>query len=190
MRANHVPALAPLSVLQGVDTQRLQLDLDTCLRHLETLRAADGLVGKVCRVFQHASALPPAEDPELALYGGGFLSTAERKLLALVRATPPAQLHQHAAAFHDPRYAELLFRYRARNWPETLDADEHARWHAFRQARLTRHTALTSLTLDDYFTRITELRSDPAAQGKLPLLDQLQAWGEQLSMDVADDSAA
>ena len=181
VRANHVPALAPLSVLQGGDTQRLQLDLDACLRHLETLRGAANLVAKVCRVFQRASALPPAEDPELALYGGDFLSAAERKSLALVRATPPGQLRECATAFRDPRYAELLFRYRARNWPDTLDAEETARWQAFCTARLTRHTALTNLTLDDYFTRIAELRSDPAAQNKLALLDQLQVWGEQLT---------
>ena len=86
-----------------------------------------------------------------------------------------------ASAFRDPRYAELLFRYRARNWPETLDAEETARWQAFCTARLTRHTALTKLTLDDYFARITELRSEPAAQDKLALLDQLQVWGEQLT---------
>jgi len=75
----------------------------------------------------------------------------------------------------------LLFRYRARNWPETLDADESARWEAFRQNRLTRHTPLTGLTLDDYFARIDELRHDPAAQNRLALLDQLQAWGEHLA---------
>jgi exodeoxyribonuclease-1 len=181
VRVNHVPALAPLSVLQGVDTQRLQLDLEACRRHRETLRGAADLVAKVCRVFQQASALPPAEDPELALYGGGFLSAAKRRSLALVRATPPEQLGECATAFRDPRYAELLFRYRARNWPETLDAEETARWQAFCTARLTRHTALTKLTLDDYFARITELRSEPAAQDKLALLDQLQVWGEQLT---------
>jgi exodeoxyribonuclease-1 len=66
-----------------------------------------------------------------------------------VRATPPAQLGTRAFPFRDPRYPELLFRYRARNWPETLDADERLRWEEFRQARLTRHTPLTGLTLDD-----------------------------------------
>jgi exodeoxyribonuclease I len=79
----------------------------------------------------------------------------------------------------------LLFRYRARNWPETLDADETARWDAFRHARLTRHSALTVLTLDDYFARIDVLRHDPLAQDKLPLLDQLQAWGEHLAAGLA-----
>ena len=184
VRVNHAPALAPLSVLQGVDHARLQLDVASCLAHRDTLRAAEGLAEKLRRVFQRAAERPPAEDPELALYGGGFLSDADKPLLARVRATPPALLGTSAFPFRDPRYAELLFRYRARNWPETLDAAETARWDAFRHARLTRHSALSVLTLDDYFARLDVLRHDPLAQGKLPLLDQLQAWGEQLAADV------
>ena len=83
--------------------------------------------------------------------------------------------------FRDPRYAELLFRYRARNWPETLDAGERERWEAFRRARLTRVTALTTLTLEDYFATLAALRADPARQEKLTIIDQLQAWGEELA---------
>src|SRR5690348_1938652 len=124
VRANHAPALAPLSVLQGVDLGRLQLDLDRSQAHRDTLHAMDGLAEKVRRVFQRAAELPPPEDPELALYGGGFLPDADKRLLAQVRATPPQQLAARAFPFRDARYPELLFRYRARNWPETLDAGE------------------------------------------------------------------
>lgn len=183
VRANRAPALAPLSALQGVDMARLQLDLPACLRHAELLRAASGVVDTVCQVFARAATPLQAEDPELALYGG-FLGDRDRVLLATVRATPPQQLHALANAFQDPRCSELLLRYRARNWPETLDADEQAEWQAFRHARLTRHTPSTSLTLEDYFTRIRELRGDPSGQRQLPLLDQLEAWGEQVAADL------
>jgi exodeoxyribonuclease-1 len=189
VRANHAPALAPLSVLRGVDLQRLQLDLDRNLAHRDVLHAIDGLAEKLQRVFQRAAELPPPEDPELALYGGGFLPDADRKLLAQVRATPPAELGVRGFPFRDARYPELLFRYRARNWPETLDTEERLRWDTFRRDRLTRHTPLTGLTLDDYFARLAELRNDPSAQDKLVLLDQLQAWGDELAVDVAEPQA-
>jgi exodeoxyribonuclease-1 len=189
VRANHAPALAPLSVLQGVDLARLQLDPLRCQAHRDVLRAVDGLAEKLRRVFQRAAELPPPEDPELALYGGGFLPDTDKRLLAQVRATPPEQLGTRAFPFRDLRYPELLFRYRARNWPETLDTDERARWEAFRHARLTRHTALTGLTLDDYFARLAELRNEPQAQGKLALLDQLQAWGVHLAAGLLEDIA-
>src|SRR6185437_2266402 len=89
VRANHAPALAPLSALQGVDLDRLQLDVERCQAHRDTLRAVDGLAEKLRRVFQRAAEFPPPEDPELALYGGGFLPDADRRLLGQVRATPP-----------------------------------------------------------------------------------------------------
>ncbi|MDQ6647479.1 MAG: exodeoxyribonuclease I, partial [Pseudomonadota bacterium] len=43
VRVNHAPALAPLSVLQGVDLQRLQLNLDRCVAHRDVLHTVDGL---------------------------------------------------------------------------------------------------------------------------------------------------
>lgn len=183
VHANRSPALAPLSTLKGVDTQRLQLDVDRCLAHADTLRAATDLGDKLRRIFQQAAQLPPPEDPELALYSG-FLPDADKRLLREVRATPPEQLGQRVFDFRDPRYTELLFRYRARNWPETLTPDERARWEAFRIARLTRPTPLTTLTLSDYFAHIAQLRTTPLASDKAALLDPLQAWGEQLATEA------
>jgi len=183
IHANRSPALAPLSVLKGVDMQRLQLNLDRCLTHAETLRVAAGLGEKLRSVFQRAADLPPPEDPELALYSG-FLPDSDKRLLRDVRGTPADQLGKKAFPFRDPRYAELLFRYRARNWPDTLSAEEHERWETFRRQRLTRPTPLTALTLPDYFAQISALRQDPARSDKWALLDQLQAWGEQLAADA------
>jgi exodeoxyribonuclease-1 len=177
IKANHAPALAPLSVLKGADHARLGLDMDGVTRHLAALRQADGLAEKLRRVYGHAAAHAPADDPELALYGA-FLPDADRRLLADVRATPPDQLGARAFPFRDPRYPELLFRYRARNWPETLTIQEHARWEAFRTDRLTRHGPLTTLTLDEYRLELATLRAQPGAP--LPLLDQLEAWGHEL----------
>jgi exodeoxyribonuclease-1 len=188
VRANRAPALAPLSVLKGVDLGRLQIDMESSLAHRDMLAAAEGLAEKLRRVFQRAADLPPPQDPELAIYGG-FLPDADKRLLSEVRATPAAQLAERTFPFRDQRYPELLFRYRARNWPETLSAEEQARWGEFRRERLLKHTPLTNLTLDEYFARIAELRAEPANQHKLPLLDQLQLWGEQLAAEIAPLSA-
>jgi exodeoxyribonuclease-1 len=177
VRANHAPALAPLSVLKNVDHARLGLDMDAVERHLGALRNASGLAEKLRRIYAQAGDMPPAEDPELALYGG-FLPDADRRLLADVRATPPEQLGSRAFNFRDPRYPELLFRYRARNWPQTLSLEEQQRWEAFRVDRLTRHGPLTTLTLDDYTHELAALRALPGAP--LPLLDELEAWGREL----------
>jgi exodeoxyribonuclease-1 len=177
VRANQAPALAPLSVLKGVDLARIALDADRCLAHLERLRTADGLAEKLRRVFARAAPSATVPDPEIGLYAG-FLEDADRRLLAEVRATPPAQLGRRRFAFRDARLPELLFRYRARNWPETLDPAEAGRWNAFRRRRLDVETPLTTLTLEQYFATLAALRNDPATTAaQVPLLDALEAWG-------------
>jgi exodeoxyribonuclease-1 len=180
IRANQVPALAPLSVLKGVDLGRLGLDMDRCMRHLEALRAAaPAIAEKVRHVFARAGDMPPADDPELGLYGA-FLPDADKRLLGEVRATPPSQLGTRRFPFRDPRYPELLFRYRARNWPETLNAKESERWETFRRDRLTRASSLTTLTLEAYFAELESLRTPEADDTRLELLDRLEQWGRQL----------
>ncbi|MDY1549246.1 exodeoxyribonuclease I [Luteibacter sahnii] len=177
IRANHAPALAPLSVLKDVDHGRLGLDMASVERHLAALREAPGLAEKLRRVYGHAASLPPADDPELGLYGA-FLPDADRRLLADVRATPPDQLGGRPFPFRDARYPELLFRYRARNWPETLSPDEQSRWDAFRLDRLTRDGPLTTLTFDTYAAELAQARSRPDAP--MALLDDLDAWAREL----------
>jgi exodeoxyribonuclease-1 len=54
----------------------------------------------------------------------------------------------------------MLFRYRARNYPETLSADEQLRWNDFCNNRLTGRQAGVSITLDAYFARLQELRNN------------------------------
>jgi len=181
IHANRSPALAPMSVLKGVDTARIGLDIERALAHLTKLQGAEGLVGKVQAVFGQPDTRAAALDPELALYGN-FLPDADKRLLRAVRETPPEELGTRAFPFRDPRYPELLFRYRARNWPNSLDAAESERWNAFRQRRLDTATPLTALTRGQYFELIAAKRADPAlASANIPLLDALESWGREMS---------
>jgi exodeoxyribonuclease-1 len=183
VHANKSPALAPLKVLAGVDTQRIKLDVARCEKHLEMLRHAADIGEKVRRVFASTRDDAPI-DAELAIYRG-FIDDADKRRLREVRRTPPADLGTRDFGFRDARYAELLFRYRARNWPDTLNTAEHERWQEFRRKRLHEAGALTPLTLADYFTQIAALRAREDA--KHALLDQLEAWGHHLATDIGTD---
>jgi exodeoxyribonuclease-1 len=48
----------------------------------------------------------------------------------------PQQLAAAHSSFDDQRLEELVFRYRARNFPDTLSAIEQERWQEHRAARL------------------------------------------------------
>lgn len=184
VHANRSPALAPLSALKHVDRARIGLDLDRALAHGERLRGVAGLAERVRDLYAR-NARKVAEDPELALYEG-FLDDRDRPQRDAVRAAAPQALAALAAGFHDPRYRELLFRYRARHYPDTLDDTERSRWERFRHARLTCATPLTILTFDDYFALIAERRAAPeASPAALSVLDQLEAWGRQMATSIA-----
>jgi exodeoxyribonuclease-1 len=57
-------------------------------------------------------------------------------LLERLRGLEPLELARQRPAFRDGRLEELLFRFRARNFPATLSEEEHSRWQLHRQARL------------------------------------------------------
>ena len=185
VHANKSPALAPLSALHGVDTQRIKLDIARCEKHLDMLRKAADLGEKVRRVFV-STRDESAIDPELAIYRG-FVEDADKRLLRQVRRTPSAELGQREFGFRDARYPELLFRYRARNWPDTLSAAEHERWQQFRRQRLREAGALSALALDEYFAQVATLRQREGVQQSV--LDQLEAWGHNLAADTGTDHA-
>jgi exodeoxyribonuclease-1 len=183
MHANRSPFLAPVETLRGVDTIRIALDPDRCLQNLELIRASDGLAARVRDAFAaRAGTRTGRDDPELAIYAG-FPSPADRRRFDKVRATPPDRLGATDFGFDDPRYAELLFRYRARNWPDTLDTAERERWRGFVRDKLTLDRDTTTLTLQDYRTTIERLRTENPPGSAQALLDQLQSWGETVAAE-------
>ncbi|WP_460418247.1 exodeoxyribonuclease I [Pseudomonas sp. microsymbiont 2] len=132
---NRCPVLAPLSVLRPVDQQRLGIDLSALQSSGEQLaNQQDHWRDKLPVIFQE-EGFAPSEDPEQQLYDG-FLGDRDKRLSEQVRGMDPGQLGKQHWMFDDARLPELLFRYRARNFSDTLDEQERARWHGFCQQRL------------------------------------------------------
>lgn len=183
---NRCPMLVAWSHLRDADFTRLQVDPVLVDERAARLRAQGPVVAeKIRRVFAAATPRPPG-DVDAALYAG-FLADADRRAMQAVRATPPAALGTTSFAFQDARLAELLFRYRARNWPDTLSVDEHARWNDYRRQRLLEDSGLSECTLPEYFARIAQLRGTVDAQRHL-LLDQLEDWGCRINADIGTAS--
>lgn len=174
VHANQSPALAPLGVLAGVDHGRIGLDMERAERHRRVLLDQDAVRSKVQQVFASNREVEDMPDAELALYNG-FLPDSDRPLLEQVRRSAPDALRPLMQRFSDPRYGTLLFRYRARHYPQTLDNEEQRLWEDFRHRRLTTATDLTPLPLDEYMQLITEMRGSTGT-GAQPLLDALEAW--------------
>jgi exodeoxyribonuclease-1 len=179
VHSNRCPVLVPVAHLRDADFARLGIDRDACMARAEALRAAPGLAEKVRRVFAREAQRDPC-DADAALYDG-FLSDADKRLFATVRASNPAQLAALSPQLRDPRCPELLFRYRARNWPESLDARERERWDAYRRRRLSSDVGLSEYSFESYRASICRLRAEHPAGPKQALLDALEAWGEGIA---------
>ncbi|WP_282362330.1 exodeoxyribonuclease I [Pseudomonas sp. PS01300] len=136
IQINRCPVVAPLSVLRGEDQQRLGLDMTLYQQRAEQLSAAQAVWQNKLSAIYDSQEFAPSEDPEQQLYDG-FIGDRDRRLCEQVRTVEPEQLATGQWMFDDARLPELLFRYRARNFPQTLDAQERQRWLGFCQQRLS-----------------------------------------------------
>ena len=182
IQTNRCPALVELDHLRPPDIERIGLDVPRALAHAERLRAAPELAAKLRQVFARAPREPA--DADAALYDG-FPADADKRRFATVRSTSPAQLRALESSFVDPRYRELLFRYRARNWPDSLDAPELQRWNAYRRARLAGGSDLSEYSFESFNVEIAALRAQRAQDGASQvLLDALASWGEAIAREL------
>lgn len=182
---NKVPALVPLNYLRDADFQRLGIDIERCLAHAEQIRRSDGVAEKVRRVYDRPQR-DPADDVDASLYDG-FLPDADRRLFPRIRATPPDRLGAESFPFVDARLEEVLFRYRARNWPDTLSGAERGRWNDYRCLRLEADRGWSELDFTAYFETIGTLRSEHASDLRVTgLLDALESWGRQIQASLRD----
>jgi len=180
---NRCPALVAIDHLRADDFRRLRIDPDRGRQRVEMLRAADGLAAKVRQVYARSRERRPV-DADAALYDG-FVPDHDKRLFQKVRAAAPRVLPAFAAQFEDPRLQELVFRYQARNWPESLDAAQQVRWDAYRHARLDSDIGLSEYSFETYNDTIAALRIAHAADGPVQgLLDALQDWGNAIAASL------
>ena len=144
------------------------IDRDATARHADAARALPDMSAIWQQVYQRPAEA--AADVDEDLYGG-FLGNADRRRLEQLRKLSPAALASARSGFDDARLEELLFRYRARNWPETLNEAEAERWHAHRVARVLEGEG-GALNVDAYFAQIDALgeNADERAEAILSAL--------------------
>lgn len=182
---NRCPALIAWNHLRAEDFVRLGIQPERIQHHATLLRGSGpALAEKVRRVYATERARA-AGDVDASLYEG-FVGDGDKRRLADVRATPPAELATRAFPFTDQRLVELLFRYRARNWPELLTFDERQRWDDYRRRRITGDSGLSELSLERFRAELMQLRGTHAGDGRrLELLDKLDDWANVIETSLA-----
>lgn len=168
---NKCPVIAPFMTLDGKAAKKYGIDLDRCRQNLAVLQAAPGIAKKVQQVLAETK-FEKRTDPDQMLYGGGFFSPDDKSRMAQIHTMAPEELVGFEPPFDDSRLPEMLFRMRARNYPETLTAEEQQRWQAFRQERLD---------LEAYLAELDALRSAPErSDSERAMLDELESYARKL----------
>lgn len=174
---NRAPiVIRDLRTLTPTMAARWNLDLDTAFKHAQRATEAASAMQKMTTVWQDVfrNAQDKAVDVDEDLYGG-FIGNADRRQLNRARALAPDALATARLHFEDGRLEELLFRYRARNFPESLSSEERTAWRAHCQSRLQHHAA--------WRETVEALRSSASLQGAATL-DALGVYGQQLLTDA------
>ena len=178
LHINRCPVVAPLKVLRSEDQQRLELDMGVFEERTRQLVEGQAIWREKLKAIYAPDEFGANDDPEQQLYDG-FIGDRDRRLCEQVRSAEPEELANNAWPFDDARLPELLFRYRARNFAETLSVEEQQRWHQFCQNRLTDAQWGAPNTLQSFARSLAELSIKATAE-QLNVLAQWQDHVEQL----------
>ncbi len=141
---NKCPFITSAKALDDTQAERLNINKAFAREQYKRLKAHPELREKLAQLFEQDGETV-SKDPDLMLYNGGFFSTADKAKMEIIRHTLPQNLAALELQFDDSRLPEMLFRYRARNYPELLDEQESYRWRAFCQQRLADQDYLLKL---------------------------------------------
>jgi exodeoxyribonuclease-1 len=159
-----------------INVNRNQQHRDALLKHIDSLEQ------KTRQVFNQQD-FPAVTDPDAQLYSGGFFSNSDYSRMQRIQQSTPAELAKLELDFDDDRIPEMLFRYRARNFPESLNASEQQQWEEYRRRKFS-DPAYGIRTLNQVKAAIEELRTAPDTTGmQLAVLDELEKHLSQPETD-------
>lgn len=172
VHVNKCPVIAPFMTMDGKAAKKYGIDLNTCRANLDIIRGQSGLAKKIQKVMSETE-FEKRTDPDEMLYGGPFFNDDDKERMRHLHTMTPQELVGYQAPFNDSRLPEMLFRMRARNWPETLTEEEQQRWREFRKSRID---------LDGFVTELNTLREAPQrSNSEREVLDALERYATRLA---------
>lgn len=178
LHLNRSPMIAPIAMLSDERAAELGIDKARCEHNWRKLGDVASYTSVLQQVFERE--YEPASDPELALYAD-FIPDADRPLCERVRMAQGEALSSESFPFVDERLGELLFRYRARFFPESLTKNEQAEWREQVSGRLLRDDASDYQCLKGYFAVVEALLEERSSdEPSKALLQSMKEWGTEL----------
>ncbi|MFV0575989.1 MAG: exodeoxyribonuclease I [Vibrio sp.] len=170
---NKCPVLAPAKTLTAENAEKIGIDRQQCLANLALLKQHPEIREKLIGLYNIEREFSDKGDVDTQLYSG-FFSPADRTTMDIIRETEPEKLAGLELSVKDERIKPLLFRYRARNFPWTLDEAEQQQWMEHCRDYYERH-------IQDYIINLENLahehESDPK---KVDILKSIYSYVQSL----------
>ncbi|MDL2338883.1 MAG: exodeoxyribonuclease I [Pseudomonadota bacterium] len=170
-----------LKTLSAEMAARWGIDVELARKHADVAAHLTALLAGLWPAVFERPAVTSTPDVDEDLYGG-FVGNDDRRVLQRLRSLDPGSLAAQRPVFADGRLDEVLFRYRARNFPTTLTEAEQHQWHEHRVHRL-HDGAGGGRTLTAYFERIDEL-GDSADERGQDILGALVDYATAIAPDL------
>ena len=153
------------------------IDMNLCIEHAVKARALPDMSQLWKQVYSKLEGHGP-NDVDQDLYNG-FIGLADRRRLNQLRELSPQELSVDRTGFDDARLQELVFRWRARNWPESLTEQEQERWQLHCMAVLL-DGAGGARTVEQLFAQIDALSETVEDERAEEILGALYDYAEAI----------
>lgn len=169
---NRCPVILPLKMLEETNARRLGIDVATAEKNWQRLLQK---VSEVSKKSQHAfdTSFDESPDADSALYQG-FLPDNDRSVADQVRSADAEELKSRNFYFQDARLKELLFRYKARHYPQSLSPEERQIW----REQVCERQQLPS-RLDIHEQELATRISQETDEQRREILESLVKWARQ-----------
>lgn len=171
--------IGQLKTLAPVMAEKWGIEVAQSMEYAQTLAHWQQLKRLNPQLWQQVYARPSqaCADVDEDLYNG-FISNSDRRQLNSARFLSGQELANFSSSFQDARLSELLFRYRARNFPDSLTPEEHHAWEEHRVAKLL-HGKNEPRHVEAYFNQIDQL-SEHASETDEAILSALYDYAEMI----------
>lgn len=124
---NRSPVVLSPGLIDETVASRLNLNLKQCEQHRQQLLAYKPLAQKL-RSMMTLKKFDDADKAAEAKLYGGFIPNEDKVALREIVPLNGSELAAQSFSFKDERLPEMLFRYRARNFPSSLNPTEEQEW--------------------------------------------------------------
>ncbi|VAW39308.1 Exodeoxyribonuclease I [hydrothermal vent metagenome] len=170
IHVNKSPIVAPLGVLKDVDLARIKLEFATNKQNLAKFKAQTSIMQKAQEVFNQPFD-NDSDDVDTMLYSG-FFSNQDKQNFSAIRGFSIQQILDADFKYKDKRAKQLVERYIARNYPESLSAKVDKSWKADIKQRLYIRFGEDAHL---WFEKLNLLKNSDLSQAQLHILDLVEA---------------